>query len=70
MKIHRVTWSPPSAADPEPGVFAATQVGTGAGTVLLVEVQPEGKQRMDAQAWVNGARPAPDERLGRDRARA
>ena len=39
-------------------------VGTGAGTLELVEVQPEGKGPQPAQAWRNGARPAPGERMG------
>jgi methionyl-tRNA formyltransferase len=40
------------------------RVGTGAGTIELLEVQPEGKGRVAASAWRNGARPAPGERLG------
>ena len=40
-------------------------VGCGdGGGVRLVTVQPEGKGPMEASAWANGARPAPDERLG------
>lgn len=31
-------------------------VGTGSGAIRLVEVQPEGKPRMAATAWTNGAR--------------
>jgi methionyl-tRNA formyltransferase len=34
------------------------------GEVELVEVQPQGKGRMDAQAWANGARWHPGEPLG------
>jgi methionyl-tRNA formyltransferase len=34
------------------------------GEVELVEVQPEGKGRMDAKAWANGARWHPGEPLG------
>lgn len=33
------------------------------GEVVPTVVQPEGKPRMDAAAWRNGARPAPDERF-------
>jgi methionyl-tRNA formyltransferase len=44
----------------EPGVRA----GTSQGALVLLEVQPEGKSRVEATAWRNGARPAPDERLG------
>jgi methionyl-tRNA formyltransferase len=39
-------------------------VGTGDGTLGLTEVQSEGKPRMDAVAWANGAQPA-GHRLGR-----
>jgi methionyl-tRNA formyltransferase len=39
-------------------------VGTGDGTLGLDDVQPEGKPRMGAAAWANGAQPA-GERLGR-----
>jgi methionyl-tRNA formyltransferase len=38
-------------------------VGTGAGGLELVEVQPEGKGPQPAPAWRNGARPAPGERF-------
>jgi len=47
-----------------PGELVATRVGTGQGALELVEVQPEGKGRQPAAAWVNGARPQPGERLG------
>ena len=36
-------------------------VPTGDGTLELTEVQPEGKGRMPATAWANGARPVPGE---------
>jgi methionyl-tRNA formyltransferase len=41
-----------------------TTPGFGYGGLVLTEVQPEGKPPMAATAWANGARPAPDERLG------
>jgi methionyl-tRNA formyltransferase len=47
-----------------PGEIDGTRVGTGDGVLDLVEVQPEGKGRIAATAWRNGARPAPGERLG------
>jgi methionyl-tRNA formyltransferase len=47
-----------------PGALDGVVVGTGSGALELVEVQPEGKARLDAPAWVNGARPRPGERLG------
>jgi methionyl-tRNA formyltransferase len=54
---------------PDRGVLAAgeldgVRVGTGDGVLELLEVQPEGKGRVDAAAWRNGARPSPGERLG------
>jgi methionyl-tRNA formyltransferase len=39
-------------------------VPTGDGTIDLVEVQPEGKPKMAAVAWANGARWQPGDRLG------
>ena len=38
-------------------------VGTPTGPVELTEVQPEGRPRMDAAAWVNGNRPVDGEAL-------
>jgi methionyl-tRNA formyltransferase len=53
----------------EPGSLrvdgGAVVVETGAGQLVLRQVQPEGKGRQDARAWSNGARPEPGERLGR-----
>ncbi len=40
-------------------------VATGEGALVLDEVQPEGKARVLAPAWANGARFAADEVLGR-----
>jgi methionyl-tRNA formyltransferase len=42
----------------------ATAPGFPYGGLVLTEVQPEGKGPMAAVAWMNGARPKPDERLG------
>lgn len=39
-------------------------VATGDGTLRLRTVQPEGKTAQPAEAWRNGARPTPGERLG------
>jgi methionyl-tRNA formyltransferase len=47
-----------------PGEIDGLRVGTGDGVVELVEVQPEGKGRVAAAAWRNGARPAAGEKLG------
>jgi methionyl-tRNA formyltransferase len=47
-----------------PGALDGTAVGTGDGTLVLVEVQPEGRARLPADAWVRGARLGPGDRLG------
>ncbi len=47
-----------------PGTVAGTDVGTGSGTLRLVEVQPEDRPRQPAEAWANGARLAAGDRLG------
>jgi methionyl-tRNA formyltransferase len=47
-----------------PGTLAGPMVRTGDGALELVEVQPEGKGLVPARAWLNGAHPAPGERLG------
>lgn len=63
LKVHRTRRV--DAAEPiPPGALRGTQVGTGDGALELVEVQPEGKGRQDAAAWINGARPTADDRLG------
>jgi methionyl-tRNA formyltransferase len=50
--------------DAPPGtVFGHTRVATGDGALELVEVQPEGRRSMDANAWLAGRR-APDPLLG------
>ncbi len=47
-----------------PGTLDGTLVGTADAPVRLGRVQPEGKEAMDADAWLRGARPEPGERLG------
>jgi methionyl-tRNA formyltransferase len=54
LKVHR-THVPPAGGGP---VVPAAD-----GPVELVEVQPEGKPRIDASAWANGARWQPGDRL-------
>lgn len=56
LKVWRTTLSAGDSA----GVAAPT----GDGTIQLLEVQPEGKPRMPATAWANGARWPSDEPLG------
>jgi methionyl-tRNA formyltransferase len=48
-----------------PGALLGTTVGAGDGSRLsLVEVQPEGRRPMPADAWLHGVRPGPGDRLG------
>jgi len=47
-----------------PGALVGDLVATGGGSLRLVEVQPASRSRMDAAAWLGGARPAAGERLG------
>ena len=62
LKVHRVA---PSTGSGSPGTIHGLVVACGADALELVEVQPEGRSRIDASSWRNGARPGPDERLGR-----
>jgi methionyl-tRNA formyltransferase len=48
----------------EPGTVGAGTIGTGSAPLQPLVVQPEGKGRMEATAWLNGARIGTDERLG------
>jgi methionyl-tRNA formyltransferase len=60
-------WRAQARDDVEPppvGRLAGTLVGTGAGALELLEVQPEGKPRRDVDAWLRGANPRADDRLG------
>jgi methionyl-tRNA formyltransferase len=47
-----------------PGTRDDVEVQAGDGAVFLREVQPEGRRRMPARAWANGARWRPGDRLG------
>ena len=62
MKIWRA--SVVDRDDLAPGVIDGTIVGTSAGSIELVELQPEGRSRVAAEDWRNGARPAPGEQVG------
>jgi methionyl-tRNA formyltransferase len=46
-----------------PGELTGGTIAAGEGALELIEVQPEGKRRMPASAWLAGARPQPGERL-------
>ena len=63
LKIHRAALV--ADHDGEPGALDGRVVAAGSGGLELIEVQPEGKARQDASAWLNGARPEPHDRLGR-----
>ncbi|MFV0259929.1 MAG: methionyl-tRNA formyltransferase [Acidimicrobiales bacterium] len=51
------------AAGGSVGSIGPAGVTTGAGTLELITVQPEGKRPMAAAAWLNGVRPGPGDRL-------
>jgi methionyl-tRNA formyltransferase len=53
-----------SAPSLEPGELSGPLVGTGSGPIELLEVQPEGRAAQAADAWTNGARLTPGDRLG------
>jgi methionyl-tRNA formyltransferase len=71
LKVLQATVSPVGevAPHPDPGGIVGPRgdgvtVGTGEGTVLLLEVVPAGRSRMSAAEWMRGTRPAAGERLG------
>jgi len=63
LRVLKARLSP--AAELAPGEIdaASLRVGTGAGALDLVKVQPEGKGPQPAPAWRNGARLQPGERF-------
>lgn len=65
LRILRAAPGAPGVEGLEPGQLdpATLAVGTGAGALTLVEVQPEGKAAQAAAAWRNGARPVAGERF-------
>jgi methionyl-tRNA formyltransferase len=63
LKVHRSRVSDAAAAG-EPGSLQGPVVATGDGGLELLEVQPAGRGHQAATAWLNGARPGPDDRLG------
>jgi methionyl-tRNA formyltransferase len=66
LRVLRASTDPGSqpAAASNPGRLRGTAVDTGAGVLHLVEVQPESRSPMSAEAWVRGIRPLEGERLG------
>lgn len=63
LKVHRTRPWPADAGTGAPGELHDDRVTTGAGTVQLVEVQPEGRARTAFDDWANGARPHAGELL-------
>lgn len=61
LKIWSATLT--SRTDLAPGQIDGAFLGTGTAAIELIEVQPEGKPRMAARSWANGAQPSHDERL-------
>jgi methionyl-tRNA formyltransferase len=58
LKVWRARALSASIDQPPGTVFAHTRVATGEGALELVEVQPEGKRVMAANAWLAGRREA------------
>ena len=63
LKIWRARPLSASVDEPPGTVFGHTRVATGEGALELVEVQPEGRRVMAANAWLAGRR-APTKLLG------
>ncbi len=61
---HEMTAPADDAATIDVGGLVGPLVTTGDGRLELVEVQPEGKKPMPVEAWLNGVKPEPGERLG------
>lgn len=61
FKVHEAR---PVDGAASPGELVGTMVGTGAGLLELVVVQPEGRARQSASDWRNGARVVDGEVLG------
>ncbi len=66
LKVRRAELSDGEAGPGRPGELHGECVTTSRGVLVLTEVQPEGRGLMAFEAWANGARPAPGERLGLD----
>jgi len=64
LRVQRGWAEGDGAAGAEPGTLEGVRVATGAGILVLEEVQPEGRRPMAAVEWCRGVRPEPGERLG------
>jgi methionyl-tRNA formyltransferase len=66
LKVHRAEVRPP-VGDTVLGTILSSDdgllVAAGSGSLLLVEVSPEGKRRMSAAAFARGTPPRPGERM-------
>lgn len=65
LKVHGATLAA-TVGGAAPGELQGTVVACGEGALDLVVVQPEGKARIEARAWLNGAQPRPGERFETD----
>jgi methionyl-tRNA formyltransferase len=63
LRILRARVAPDASMTPGALDAGTLRVGTGAGALELVEVQPEGKGPQPAASWRNGARLQPGERF-------
>lgn len=64
LKVHDAAPAPRDDPPGDPGEIRELCVATADGWLRLIEVQPEGKARQPAEAWANGARLEPGDRLG------
>jgi methionyl-tRNA formyltransferase len=61
----RIGQQPGAVEGASPGALHGALVSAGLGTWLrLITVQPEGRQPMEADAWLRGVRPQPGDHLG------
>lgn len=63
LRIHEARYDN-SEVQLQPGSHVGNKVATGCGWLELVTVQPEGRPKVDAQAWLNGARLEPGDLFG------
>jgi methionyl-tRNA formyltransferase len=66
LRVLRAHVDPSDEGIPErpPGTLVGSSVATGDGTLRLLEVQPESRSPMSAEAWLNGIGWSQSERLG------
>jgi len=64
FRVHEANVLDPSDPPGAPGELTGTQVSCGTGVLELVTVQPEGKPRIAATDWLNGAQLRAGDALG------